>query len=321
MTAYILQLITTMSDNMTTANAAPVSKITNNIQVSYNAYDENVVYTTDKMNVSFNISFGKGKDSLVYTNERDLKEFTTEYVVETVENDSSKHYYVAAQEGPLQVRIENLDIYSRYNNNCDYALGFAVDFEEPEYLEESNYTPFNIDRDGVMWSIPVEELWKGSSPSVFYQNAKAKYQWTTSRAKCMGEELAEDEKEVGVEKTSESTGLMYLSFMILSKEKEVVQEREITRSCNMRSGGVSRSITRSIIPDTVAGRVGYGHAATSSSVASTFKYAKHTSRVVIPVRIRISKDSAIGDMNCSKTLKGAEVNMERKKVVVAPFLP
>ena len=310
-----------MSDNMTTANAAPVSKITNNIQVSYNAYDENVVCTTDKMNVSFNISFGKGKDSLVYTNERDLKEFTTEYVVETVENDSSKHYYVAAQEGPLQVRIENLDIYSRYNNNCDYALGFAVDFEEPEYLEESNYTPFNIDRDGVMWSIPVEELWKGSSPSVFYQNAKAKYQWTTSRAKCMGEELAEDEKEVGVEKTSESTGLMYLSFMILSKEKEVVQEREITRSCNMRSGGVSRSITRSIIPDTVAGRVGYGHAATSSSVASTFKYAKHTTRVVIPVRIRISKDSAIGDMNCSKTLKGAEVNMERKKVVAAPFLP
>ena len=310
-----------MSDNMTTANAAPVSKITNNIQVSYNAYDENVVCTTDKMNVSFNISFGKGKDSLVYTNERDLKEFTTEYVVETVENDSSKHYYVAAQEGPLQVRIENLDIYSRYNNNCDYALGFAVDFEEPEYLEESNYTPFNIDRDGVMWSIPVEELWKGSSPSVFYQNAKAKYQWTTSRAKCMGEELAEDEKEVGVEKTSESTGLMYLSFMILSKEKEVVQEREITRSCNMRSGGVSRSITRSIIPDTVAGRVGYGHAATSSSVASTFKYAKHTTRVVIPVRIRISKDSAIGDMNCSKTLKGAEVNMERKKIVAAPFLP
>lgn len=321
MTVYILQLITTMSDNMTTANTAPVSKISNNIPVSYNAYDENVVYTTDKMNVSFNISFGKGKDSLVYTNERDLKEFTTEYMVETVENDSSKHYYVAADEGPLLVKIDNLDIYSRYNNNCDYALGFAVDFEEPEYLEQSNYMPFNIDRDGVMWSIPVRELWKGNSTDVFYQNAKAKYQWTTSRAKCMGEELTEDKKELGVEKTSESTGLMYLSFMILSKEKEVVQEREITRSCNMRSGGVSRSITRSIIPDTVAGRVGYGHAATSSSVASTFKYAKHTTRLVIPVRIRILKDSTIGDMNCSKTLKGAEVNMERKKVVVAPFLP
>ncbi len=310
-----------MSDNMSTASAASVSNISNNIPVSYNAYDENVVFTTDKLNVSFNISFGKGKDSLVYTNERDLKDFTTEYKIETVENDISKHYYVAADEGPLLVKIENLDIYSRYNNNCDYALGFAVDFEEPEYLEQSNYTPFNIDRDGVMWSIPVQESWKGSSPNVFYQNAKARYQWTTSRAKYMGEELTEDEKELGVEKTSETTGLMYLSFMILSKEKEVVQEREITRSCNMRSGGVSRSITRSIIPDTVAGRVGYGHAASSSSVASTFKYAKHTTRLVIPVRIRISKDSAVGDMNCSKTLKGAELNMERKKVVVAPFLP
>lgn len=310
-----------MSDNMSTASAASVSNISNNIQVSYNAYDENVVFTTDKLNVSFNISFGKGKDSLVYTNERDLKDFTTEYKIETVENDISKHYYVAADEGPLLVKIENLDIYSRYNNNCDYALGFAVDFEEPEYLEQSNYTPFNIDRDGVMWSIPVQESWKGSSPNVFYQNAKARYQWTASRAKYMGEELTEDEKELGVEKTSETTGLMYLSFMILSKEKEVVQEREITRSCNMRSGGVSRSITRSIIPDTVAGRVGYGHAASSSSVASTFKYAKHTTRLVIPVRIRISKDSAVGDMNCSKTLKGAELNMERKKVVVAPFLP
>jgi hypothetical protein len=277
------------------------------------------------MNVSFNISVGKGKDSLVYTNEKDLKEFTTNYQVETIENDDSKYYYVVAEEGPLVVKIDNLDIYSRYNNNCDYALGFAVDFEEPEYLEESNFTPFNIERDGVMWSIPVQESYRGNSSNVFYQNAKAKYQWTSSRAKNMGEELTEDEIKLGIEKTTESTGLMYLTFMVLCKEKEVVQEREITRSCNMRSGGVSRGITRSttrsIIPDSVAGRVGYGHAATSSSVASTFTYAKNTKRVVIPVRIRILKDSVVGDMNCSKTLKGAEVNMERKRIVVAPFLP
>lgn len=314
-----------MSKNSSTTNTASVSNVSDYINLSYNAYDENVVYTTDRMNVSFNISFGKGKDSLVYTNERDLKEFTTEYKVETVENDNSKHYYVAADEGPLLVKIENLNIHTRYNNNCDYALGFAVDFEEPEYLEENNFTPFNIDRDGSMWSIPAQESIGGYSANVFYQNGKAKYQWTTSRAKHMQEEPTEDEKELGIEKTTETTGLMYLTFMVLSKEKEVVQEREITRSCNMRSGGVSRGvyrgITRSIIPDTVAGRVGYGHAATSSSVASTFKYANHTTRLVIPVRIRISKDSAIGDMNCSKTLKGAEVNMERKKIVVAPFLP
>jgi len=134
----------------------------------------------------------------------------------------------------------------------------------------------------------------------------------------MGEELTEEEKELGIEKTTESTGLMYLSFMVLHKEKEVVQEQEITRG---PSRGPSRGVTRSITDYSVAGRVGYGHSATSSSVTSTFKYANNTTRVVIPIRIRISKDSAISDMNCSKTLKGAEINMERKKILTAPFLP
>jgi len=129
--------------------------------------------------------------------------------------------------------------------------------------------------------------------------------------------------------------MMYLTFMVLSKEKEIVQEKEITRSCGMLSGGatrgggdggdgdggVSRSVTRTIGESSVAGRVGYGNSASTSSVASTFKYAKHTTRYVIPVRIRISKDSSVSDVNCSKTLVGAENNMKRKTVVVAPFLP
>ncbi|MFN9901498.1 MAG: hypothetical protein ACK55Z_22485, partial [bacterium] len=70
-----------------------------------------------------------------------------------------------------------------------------------------------------------------------------------------------------------------------------------------------------------AARVGYGHSATSSSVASTFKHSKNTKRLVIPIRFRISKDSDVTDMNCSKTLDGAKVNMERKKITIAPFLP
>ena len=263
--------------------------------------------------MNFNITFGKGKDSLVYTNEWDLKEFTKKYEVETIENEETKCYYVIAEEGPFVIKIHNLNIESEYNNNNDYALGFALDFEEPEYFDEDNYTPFNIDRDGIMWSIPVD---KNEKNNVFYQNAKAKYQWTASRSKNMGEELTEDEKKLGIEKTSETVGLIYLSIMILSKEKQVVQEREITRSSNTRSGGVSRGISNS-----VAARVGYGHSATSSSVASTFKHSKNTKRLVIPIRFRISKDSDVTDMNCSKTLDGAKVNMERKKITIAPFLP
>jgi hypothetical protein len=310
-----------LSDSNTTS--ASTSKIGDYIPVSYNAYDD-TLFSNDKINVSFNILFGKGKDSLVYTNERELKEFTNKYQVETTENDDSKYYYIIAEEGPLVIKIDNLDIYSNYSNNYEYALGFAVDFEEPEYLNESHYTPFNVDRDGVMWSIPVKKPYEYTSDyeKTFYQNAKAKYQWTASRAKNMGEELTEEEKELGIEKTTESTGLMYLSFMVLHKEKEVVQEHEITRSISRGpSRGPSCGVTRSITDYSVAGRVGYGHSATSSSVTSTFKYANNTARVVIPIRIRISKDSAISDMNCSKTLKGAEINMERKKILTAPFLP
>jgi len=292
-------------------NMLATSMISNNIPISYSGFG-NEVYTTDTLDVSFNISFGKGKDALVYTNERELKEFTNKYQVETIDNDDSKCYYVIAEEGPLLIKIDNLNIDSKYNKDkYDYAIGFAVDFEEPEYFSEEHYTPFNIERDGVMWSIPVKEDY-ASCERTFYQNAKAKYQWNTARAKDIGVELTEDEKELGIEKTSETTGLLYMTFMILSKEKEVVQERVITRG----SG-----VYRSAITNSVAGRVGYGHSASSSSTKSTFSYAKYTSRQVIPVRIRISKDSDVSDMNCSKTLKGAEVNMERKKVVAAPFLP
>ena len=307
------------------ANAASTSKITKYIHQSYNAYDTNVVSTTDKINVGFTLSFGKGNDSAVYKYESDLKQIIKSYDIESIETEDTESYYVIADEGPIVIKIENLDIYSRYNNNCDYALGFAVDFDEPEYFEDSNITPFNIDRDGVMWSIPVQESSRPNNSSVFYQNGKAKYQWTTSRAKAMGEELTEDEKELGVEKTSETTGMMYLTFMVLSKEKEVAQEQEITRSATRgatrgTSSGATRGATRGI-GDSVAGRVGYGNSASTSSVASTFKYAKNTSRLVIPVRIRISKDSGVSDVNCSKTLRGAEINMERKKIVAAPFLP
>ena len=310
-----------------TAAAPQIVKVSDSIQLSYNAYDTDVVYTTDMINVSFKVSFGKGNDSALYKNESDLKQFNKSYEIETLETDDAESYYVITEEGPIVIKIENPNIYSRYDNNCDYALGFAVDFDEPDYLEESHITPFNIDRDGVMWSIPIQEPWKPNS-SVFYQNGKAKYQWTTSRIKAMGEELTGDDKELGIEKTSENTGMMYLTFMVLSKEKEIVQEKEITRSCGMRSGGmrggdggVTRSITRNIGEGSVAGRVGYGNSASTSSVASTFKYAKHTKRYVIPVRIRISKDSSVSDVNCSKTLVGAENNMKRKTVTVAPFLP
>lgn len=313
---YILIMSKNSSDTSASAAVAPIVKVSDSIQLSYNAYKD-VVCTTDMINVSFKVSFGK-KCLINFP-----KQLSKSYEIETLETDDTESYYVIAEEGPIVIKIENPDIYSRYNNNYDYALGFAVDFDEPDYLEDSHITPFNIERDGVMWSIPIQEPWKPNS-SVFYQNGKAKYEWTTSRSKAMGEELTEDDKELGIEETSENTGMMYLTFMVLSKEKEIVQEKEITRgggATRSIGGGMRGSVSRSIGEGSVAGRVGYGNSASTPSVASTFKYAKHTKRLVIPVRIRISKDSAVSDVNCSKTLVGAENNMKRKELVVAPFLP
>ena len=315
---YILIMSKNSSETSASASAAvaPIVKVSDCIQLSYNAYKD-VVCTTDMINVSFKVSFGK-KCLINFP-----KQLSKSYEIETLETDDTESYYVIAEEGPIVIKIENPDIYSRYNNNYDYALGFAVDFDEPDYLEDSHITPFNIERDGVMWSIPIQEPWKPNS-SVFYQNGKAKYEWTTSRSKAMGEELTEDDKELGIEETSENTGMMYLTFMVLSKEKEIVQEKEITRgggATRSIGGGMRGSVSRSIGEGSVAGRVGYGNSASTPSVASTFKYAKHTKRLVIPVRIRISKDSAVSDVNCSKTLVGAENNMKRKELVVAPFLP
>ena len=315
---YILIMSKNSSETSASASAAvaPIVKVSDCIQLSYNAYKD-VVCTTDMINVSFKVSFGK-KCLINFP-----KQLSKSYEIETLETEDTESYYVIAEEGPIVIKIENPDIYSRYNNNYDYALGFAVDFDEPDYLEDSHITPFNIERDGVMWSIPIQEPWKPNS-SVFYQNGKAKYEWTASRSKAMGEELTEDDKELGIEETSENTGMMYLTFMVLSKEKEIVQEKEITRSGGATrsiGGGMRGSVSRSIGEGSVAGRVGYGNSASTPSVASTFKYAKHTKRLVIPVRIRISKDSAVSDVNCSKTLVGAENNMKRKELVVAPFLP
>lgn len=295
-----------MSKNVSNTNIQPISSFSNKIKFAYNAYND-VVITNDKINVQFDVSFGKGLDSELSKDEKELKTFNKLYEVETIETDDTKSYYLYTEEGPLLIKIDNLDIYSRYNNNCEYALGFAVDFEEPEYFEDYNITPFNIERDGVMWSIPVDN----NNPNVFYQNGKAKYQWTTATAKTMNSELTQEELELGVEKTTETTGLFYITFMVLCKEKELVQQN-ITRSI----GGGMRGKYES-----VAGRIGYGNSASTSSVPSTFKHAKSTYRLVVPIRIRILKDSEKSNINCSKNLKGAELNMERKKFVVAPFLP
>jgi hypothetical protein len=115
-----------------------------------------------------------------------------------------------------------------------------------------------------------------------------------------------------MEVSSQNTGLIYLTFMVFRKLKQ-----EETRSIT-RCGGGTRSgdgTTRS----SSAARFGYGNEASSASVKSEYEYASGTEKYVLPIRLRISDESAISNINCSRHLEGANLNALRRKTMTVPF--
>ena len=49
----------------------------------------------------------------------------------------------------------NISISGKDYYNYDYAIGFAVDNSMPEYTTDMSTTPYNIERDGTLWTIPA----------------------------------------------------------------------------------------------------------------------------------------------------------------------
>jgi len=205
------------------------------------------------------------------------------------------------------------------NENYDYGLAFSLDREKQEYYQEKDTKPYNIERDGGTWLIKPDP-----KPQRFDQNPSGDYQWCVKRAKDIDYEPTEEEKELGMEKTNDNTGLMYLTFTVFKKEK--VQEQPVSRSFG---GGVSRGfgggVSRGLRggsdtqPDSVAARFGYGNSVSSASVKSDYTFAEGTEKYILPIRTRIFKDSKESDINCSQHIKGASLNMIRKQTVAVPF--
>lgn len=282
------------------------SHVINSIPISYN---------TGGVEVKFDICFGQGKDAFIYKNKKDRTHFYNNYPIELFENEKNeKCYYVIGNEGPLVFKIKNPSIYFPGNNENEYNLGFAIDTNEPLYLEESNIIPYNIDRDGTMWTLPTVVGREEMSHS-FDQNPESKYQLVIKKANHIDYEPTAEEKDLGMEKTTCDVGLYYLTFMILYKKKEIFEQKEVTRS--IRGLGNSKSNTERT--DSYAGRIGYGNSATTNSIKSEFKYMKGTERFVLPIRTRISKSSELTDINCSNTKEGAALNQLRKMTVSAPY--
>ena len=209
-----------------------------------------------------------------------------------------KGYRVVANDAPLVIKLENISI-KKENSKYDYAIGFAVDGKEPEYNYESSTIPKNITRDGTMWIIPANNETSYNND----QNPKAKYQWMTKRALQEGYKPTEEELELGMEETSQNTGLIYLTFMVFHKLKPNYMS-------NTR-GGATRCSS--------GARFGYGNEASSASVKSEFEFASGTERYVLPIRLRIADSSVISNINCSQHLKGANLNALRRQTMTVPF--
>lgn len=271
-------------------------------------------YETANYAVKFDISFGEGKDGAVFKNEKERKDFTKNYDVEVFEtgkegdDNYAKGYRVVANENPLVIKLGNIRVKNENeyeNSKYSYGIGFALDNEAPEYYHDYSTIPNNIERDGTLWTIPANN---GTSYN-FDQNPKAKYQWMTKKALDIGYKPTAEELELGMEETSQNTGLIYLTFMVYQKLKpEPVYN---TRSI----GGATRGATRG----SSAARFGYGNEADSASVKSDFEYVSGTERYVLPIRLRISDDSTISNINCSKDLKGATLNALRRQTMTVPF--
>jgi hypothetical protein len=268
-------------------------------------------YETANHNIAFDIAFGEGKDGAVCKNEKERKNFTKNYDVEVFESgkgdDYMKGYRVIANEGPLVIRIGDIRIHDE-NSKYEYALGFALDGKEPEYNYEASTLPRNIKRDGSLWTIPANE---GNKEYNFDQNPDARFQWVTAKALDDGYKPTEEELELGMEESTQNTGMIYLTFMVFRKLKPV--SAPVSRGF---SSGVTRgSVTRG----SSAARFGYGNETVSASVKSEFEFVEGSEKYVLPIRLRIAEESEKTKINCSQHLAGANLNTLRRQTMTVPF--
>jgi hypothetical protein len=297
-----------------------------------------IMYSTNNTNVSCTISVGKGKDSHIYPNKEERTDFTEKYPIEVFKIDDKEGFVVIADEGPIVFRVENPDIYKKGAVDEEFSLGFAIDTVEPVYISESQYNPANYKRDGVVCAIPISTT-NDYCKYDYDQNLNANYQITTAKVIDPNYQLTEEDIKLGIEKTSSTTGVFYLTFMVLSRKKPPVATynsyeggvtRGITRSGGMRgsTGEVTRCITRGVVAEpsntmqrvaSTAARVGYGNAAYSASEKTDFKYAENTVKYILPIRVRIRNDSEKSNINCSKNLDGANYMHSLMQTVAVPY--
>ena len=85
----------------------------------------NIKYETNNNDVSFKLEFGKGKDSLMYSNENDRTNIEKKYTIEVYEQEEKKGYRIICADSPLVIKLSDISVNGINDNKYDYALGFA----------------------------------------------------------------------------------------------------------------------------------------------------------------------------------------------------
>lgn len=269
-------------------------------------------YSTEDYKISFNLKFGLGIDSAIEPDHDKRTIITNSYDIEKIVNNEQTGYRVIAHEGPLVIEVSDVNISNdMYDRTHTYALGVVFDMKKPEYDTKASIKPNNIERDGIMWNIPIDS---DDTTHCFDQNAKANYQIVLKRA--MDTDYKPTDKEIlmGLEETTYTTGLMYITFMVFNKQKEIY-----THSL-YRGGGATRGATRGGNSSSDPARIGYGNSASTSSTQSPYKYAEHTEKFILPIRYRIDKNSKTSNINCASNMASAMHVAELNKMTMeVPF--
>jgi len=267
--------------------------------------------------IEFNLEFGKGVDSTIIKDDSRMNyDIKDKFAIdEIVFDDGAKNYRIIGTEAPIVSKISNLRIRNKcedYNYKYEYGIGFAMDKDRPEYYNNINSEPNNIERDGKMWHIRANN----NNVVRLDQNAGARYQMYLKKAKKVGEELTEKEKLYGVEETTDYTGQFYITIMVCESKtyiEQPVTTRGATRGLTRGFGDATRSggATRGGSYDT--GRIGYGNVASTSSTVSSMKYVD-SPKLIIPFRFKVFDDSEITDIMGSKDLTSARNAEELQKM-------
>lgn len=253
-----------------------------------------ISYETDNLSVSFTLEFGKAKEGR-YMHRVNYSE---PYKIEkhTVENKDM--YCLLAEEGPFVMQISSVNVINKcdlyrkeiQNGYIEYKYGISAVLDlnqKPEYSSPTTFTPSNdIERDGFPWVVM-----NGNNLKVD-QNGEAIFQWSAARALDYGVKPTPEQELMGVEERHTNTGMIYITFHGVYVEETHIKEE------------LTRGLTRSIVPNTHAARVGYGGKVQTSSKRSSAIIVPQ-SRYILPIRVRIVGDAADPVVKCAKDLASA----------------